>query len=511
MKKIIFVKPALEVDAVFDPIRSTIYLGIWYLASLLKEKGHQVWLLDEVSRNNGMEKRLLYQRKVVGSDITEVSLEKTPEEFQRQKMRDFQNLSSEEFVKKYSAFKDDGSICRNILRIGNSIEETLVKIKEIQPDFVGIPLIASANYLPAVRMGNAIKNEFPLVKIIFGGQHVSAEPARFLEENPWIDYLITGDAISVIDDIIEGKIAEKIVNGGFEVMKQFPFLDPSIIKDCEYDREPNYAFSSSGRKTVDYMFSKGCFRHCEFCMAGCQKGNHVTCIDYQKVDKQLEIFKESGIEEIIVQDDAFIFKPKTHLVEILRLMKKHGFYWQNNGGIDFELLDDFVTDQFIRYNKIGKGRITALYIPFNPRLWNKGQSAAESMVEKHRKNFENLKRLREEGKIFVFTSEIVGTPEQTMEILEHDITLHKDMIQKGYLDAVYTLVATLLPGTKWNTDNHEKIINEKDYPGYSLFTVHHKTKNITDPRTLEEIIIKRAKELNKVQKSYHWGSPFSNC
>lgn len=510
MKKVMFIKSALETDAVVDPIRSTIYLGIWYLASLLKEKGHKVWLLDEVSRNGGIEKIILFQRILKGNNIIENILSIAPAEFQRQKMLDFQKLSSEEFVKKYSAFRKDGSIVRNICRVGNSIEETLVKIREIQPDFVGIPLIASANYLPAIRMGKAIKKEFPAIKIIFGGQHVSARCEELLNENSWIDYLIVGDGIKVINNIIEGKIKERIVQGGFANMSEFPLLDPSIIAGCGYSNEPNYAFSSSGRKTVDYMFSKGCFRHCEFCVAGCQKGNHVTCIDYQRVDKQLQMFKASGFKEIVVQDDAFIFKPKNHLVKILGLMKKHGFWWQNNGGIDFELLDDFVTEQFIRYNKGGEGRITALYIPFNPRLWNKGQSAAESMAEKHRKNFANLKRLREEGGIFVFTSEIIGTPDQTVETLTHDIALHKKMIKEGYIDAVYTLVATLLPGTKWNEDNHQEIINEKDYPGYSLFTVHHRTLNIPDPRIIEKFFIERAKELNKVQKSYKWASAFPN-
>jgi radical SAM superfamily enzyme YgiQ (UPF0313 family) len=145
-------------------------------------------------------------------------------------------------------------------------------------------------------------------------------------------------------------------------MDKCPLLDPSIIAENNYPLEPTYAFSSSGRRTADYMFSKGCFRHCDFCMAGCQVGNHVTCIDYDQVEKQLQVFKQYGISEIIVQDDAFIFKAKSHLVRILGLMKKHGFYWQNNGGIDFELLDDFVTEKFIQYNREGKGKITALYV-----------------------------------------------------------------------------------------------------------------------------------------------------
>jgi hypothetical protein len=42
---------------------------------------------------------------------------------------------------------------------------------------------------------------------------------------------------------------------------------------------------------------------------------------------------------------------KEHLPKILSLMKKYGFHRQDNGGIDFEGMDDFVTDCLINYNK----------------------------------------------------------------------------------------------------------------------------------------------------------------
>lgn len=508
--KVVFVKPALETDATFDPIRTTVYLGIWYLASLLKEKGHEIHFLDEIVNDFHMGEQFLYQRTLINNSVMEKPLEISPREFQEKKMADFHTLDCKQFLERYSAFKNDGSIVRNILRTGNSIDTTLAKIERIKPDVVGIPLIASANYLPATKLGKAIKNAFPAIRVIFGGQHISAEHSWFLTENPWVDTLVTGDAITVINGVIEGNYLDKLVRGEFQTMDKFPLLDPSIISQCQYPLEPTYAYTSFGRRTSDFMFSKGCFRHCDFCMAGCQTGNHVTCIDYERIDEQLQIFKNYGIEELIVQDDAFIFKPKTHLVRVLGLMKKHGFYWQNNGGLDFELLDDFVTEQFIDYNRHGHGRITALYIPFNPRQWNKGQSAAESMTREHKDCYRNLKRLREEANIHVFTSEILGTPDHTIPIMEEDIDFHKMMVREGYLDAVYTLVATLLPGTKWNLENRHMIINERDFPGYSLFTVHHRTSNISDPRIIEEFIFRRAKELNGIQKSYPWGSAFPN-
>jgi len=48
-----------------------------------------------------------------------------------------------------------------MLHVGTPEEETLNMIGEMNPDFVGIPLIASANYLPATRLSKAVKENFP--------------------------------------------------------------------------------------------------------------------------------------------------------------------------------------------------------------------------------------------------------------------------------------------------------------------------------------------------------------
>ncbi|VVB77567.1 Ribosomal protein S12 methylthiotransferase RimO [uncultured archaeon] len=512
MKKIIFVKPALETDAVWDPIRTCSYLGMWYLASHLKSKGHDVTYLDEVVRNNGLSKRTLFKREIKGDNITETHLAQSYEEFSSQKMQDYHNLSPENFIEKYSAFSEEGKVSRTMVRTGNSLEDTLVEIEKINPDVVGIPLIATANYLPATRLAKAIKTKFPNIKVIFGGQHISAGPEAFIKENPYVDQIVTGDAISVIEDVIEGRRLEKIVHGGFRAMEEFPILDPSIIENTGYPIEPTYTYPTNGRKSVDFMFSKGCFRRCEFCVAGSQKGNHITATDYERLEEQLSELKKYGIEELVIQDDAFLRDPKHRkedLPKILGLMKKYGFYWQNNGGIEFEGLDDFVTEQLIKYNREGEGRVTSLYVPFNPRIWNKEQSAAKSMSSRYHENAENLKKLREEGGIYIFTSAIIGTPEQTEEAFNEELQTDKELIQHGYLDSALCLSATMLPGTRWYESNGHNIVNKKDYAGYSLFATHHKTENL-ESKDIERLMVTWTKSLDEIQKTYHWGTGFPN-
>lgn len=508
MSKIVFVKPELEADAVWDPIRTCSYLGIWFMASLLKSLGHQVWYLDEIVRDGGLKKRTLSRRTLRGSEVEEKSIAVSPEKFQIRKMADYHSLSTVDFVKKYSAFKENGVIERIIVRIGNPEEETLAKIVAINPDFVGIPLIATANYIPATSLARKIKERLPKTRIIFGGQHISAQPEEFLTKNPFVDHVVIGDAITVINKIVGGSITDKMVYGEFQEMSEYPLLDPTIIAEAGYPLEPTYTFPTSGRKSVDFMFSRGCFRRCSFCVAGCQK-THVSATDYRRLDEQLRIFKENGIQELVIQDDAFLWDRhhvKEHLPMIFSAMKKYGFYWQNNGGLDFEGLTDWVTDQIVAYNQSEESHCTALYIPFNPREWNKHESATGSMTRRYHANMENLKRLRQAG-IYVFTSTIIGTPEQTLETFGEELEIVHMMIKEGYLDAALPLSATMLPGTVWYQTNGHNIVNKRDFPGYSLFTTHHKTDHLSS-QEIEILMIRFLKELEDVQRVFPWGTAF---
>lgn len=513
MAKVMFIKPALEVDAIWDPVRTSPYLGMWYLASTLKEKGHEVKYLDEVVRDNGLNTRVLLERELQGNKVRQIPFPGSFESVQNIKRAEYLSLDPKDFAKKYTAFPSQNAedVRRIIARIGNSEEDTLRKVAETNPDVVGIPLIASANYITSTSLAKKIKEKFPKTRIIFGGQHISATTQEFLEENPYVDHIVSGDAVNVIDDIVEGRIASKIIYGGFQSMDKFPLLDPSILNETGYPSEPTHTFPTSGRKSVDFMFSKGCFRRCDFCVAGSQKGNYVTAEGYDLAAKQLDIFKANGIEELVLQDDAFLHDPKhrrEHLTKILSLMKERGLYWQNNGGVEFEAIDDFVTEKIARYNSEGEGRVTSLYIPFNPRTWNRDKSAAKTMSQRYHSNLDNLKRLREAG-IYVFTSTIIGTPDQSREAFEEELQTDKELIQAGYIDSALCLSATMLPGTKWYQENGHNIVNKHDYPGYSLFTTHHRTE-FMEPTEIEECMVKWLKELDPVQKTYSWQTTFYN-
>jgi tRNA A37 methylthiotransferase MiaB len=505
-KKIMLIKPAYETDAIWDTVRTSHPLGLWWIGSALKDRGHQVRILDETVRNGGLEKQVLFTRTIDGGKITDHYLDKTLRGFAEEKKNDFKAMIPEEFTEKYSAF-NSGTVKRTILRTGNPIEETLQQVGVMQPDYIGIPVFASCNYPSAMALAKAIKKEYAGCNIVMGGQHATALPQQILSSGA-VDYLITGDAVKSMAELVEGKSTGTLLHGGTARMEDFPLLDMELMAENTYPTKPTHAYDTTGRKSIDYMFSKGCFRDCEFCVAGL-KENALSTATLARIDEQIQAFKDMGISEIIVQDDALLFKPRQNLAEYLALMKNHGMHWQDNGGIEFESLTPYVMELFLKYQTFGNGRINSLYIPLNPRTGHSHGSVLEDLKVRFSKNFNHIRELRQAG-IYVCTSAIIGYPGQDLETMRQDIALHQSLVAQNYVDKSMTFVTSTLPGTALYQKHSAKIVNKNDWAAYSNFVPQSTTGQVSDIREVETLTVKRNQEMNKVQKSYSWGSAFAN-
>ena len=504
-KRIMLIKPAYETDAVWDTIRTSHPLGLWWISSALKERGHEVRLLDETVRGCGLEKRTMFRRETYGTESVDIPSECSYEDFQHQKMQDFNTLDPREFAKKYSSFEGD-KIVRNMVRTGIPLEKTLDEVGRMNPDFVGIPIFASCNYPAALTLARAVRSNFPDAKIVMGGQHATAQPIEVVTTGA--DYVVTGDAVSAMINLVEMGSDRKVIFGGVADIRNFPLLDMELMAENAYPLRPTHTYDTKGRRSVDYMFSKGCFRSCEFCVAG-EKENKVSTTNLEKIDEQLKRFADAGIEEIIVQDDAFLFKPEKNLRSYLALMKKYGFYWQDNGGIEFEGLTPAVIEMLMEYQTKGRGRINSLYVPLNPRKGALTGSALRDIQKRFADHFPHIRALRESG-IYVCTSEIIGYPGQSLDSMEEDVRFHQELVRNGYADKSMTFVTSTLPGTKLYRERNGFIVNPLDWAGYSNFVPQSVTDTVQNIQDIEWMTVIRNKEMNKVQVSYSWGSTFPN-
>lgn len=516
--KFIGITPAQENDVFCNPIRMSPNLGLWYLLSKLRTEGYYVRWLDETARKGGRQRHTLCHRTIKlarkPGEVEQVYEQKLTDNLAdliQREQQDFEQLSPAEFVAKYSAFRAPGKIDRTVVRTGVPVEETLAEIeKELVsggPIVIGIPLPAIANYVSAMTLGKSIKGAFGShAKVIYGGQTISVLPGQILKENPWIDLLVCGDAVSTIEHAIHVALdgsTKIVVNecGRQEDITTYPLLDPSLLEENEYPLRPNHTYDTDGRKWVDFMLSKGCGLSCEFCGQSNipKKEKKYSALPLDTLERQLKLFKQAGITELVIQDDELLTNKL--LSQAVALLKKHGFYWQNNGGIEYEKLNSKDVDQWCEYNRSGEGRVTSLYIPFNPREWNEGKSAAVTQTDRYPYRVELLRQLRE-AEVYVFSSEIIAQPTEPREVEGEDTT--------RYINQALTFSATVLPGTKWWWKHQSLIVSTTDHVGFSLFATHHRTYHIEDPREIERWVVERNKALNSVQGAYAWDSAFPN-
>lgn len=498
MAKIMLIKPPMYADAVFDPIRTAQPLGLWYIGSYLKEKGHNVSIVDSVSQ--GINNRLL------------INSRKNYQQFLEDKVNDLNILTEEEFVSKYSPHNEGEEVSRTVVRIGLSNDDILKRIKNENPESIGISLFATCNHLSGIDLAKQIKKRFPRIKIIAGGAHATDMSKRVLNDSEGsIDYCVRGDGQFVMEELVNGKIPQTgvaffdngkfIDNGEYRrlCMNDFSLLDPKLLENIVMPTPASHTFDTKNRKYVDIMFSRGCSKKCEYCVAG-SKNYQYNGMSLDKVEEQLKLLKNSGFEELIFQDDDLL-RDQNHFIEVLELVKQYEFKWQDNGGIAIENLNQTVANAILE-----NGNCNSLYVPVNPRNY-KVHRAAGIATNRYHENIDQLKRLRNNG-IYVYTSGIFGNDVQTKEDTDSEIEVYKTLIKEGYVDQALVFAVSHLPGTKNNLLFNKDIVNPDDWFGYSIFVPHARTKTMSI-YDVEVAIVKANKEFNKLQRrTGSWGSAF---
>lgn len=86
----------------------------------------------------------------------------------------------------------DQCILKNDLYVrGLSDENEILKhVEEFQPDIVGVTCNFSAYSQDTFEIVKLIKNAYSNVIIVLGGNHVTMEAPKVLEEHPYVDFIV---------------------------------------------------------------------------------------------------------------------------------------------------------------------------------------------------------------------------------------------------------------------------------------------------------------------------------
>ncbi len=193
------------------------------------------------------------------------------------------------------------------------------------PQFVGFTTTTSS-FPDAVRIAAHIKKNYPRIKTIFGGVHLSAVPERIMREYRQIDYGVVGEgeepllaimesngaALDGVPGVLYRNAGEVVVNDLAKTrfdLDTLPF--PAYEKLHGFPNEyPLPIFNYPKAPGTSVVSSRGCYYQCSYC----DRSVFGQSFRYNSPDYMIDLMrylkKRFRIRHVNFYDDLFTFKRK---------------------------------------------------------------------------------------------------------------------------------------------------------------------------------------------------------
>jgi len=220
-----------------------------------------------------------------------------------------------------------------------SVDEFKARIKEINPDYVGISLLTS-EYANTINVtADAVKELNPETVVIAGGVHVTIEYKRVME-NANIEFAVRGEGEYVLQELIRylnddsNPFPEKGIvyrqDGELKIQQQtfiedlsaLPWPDYSYVKFEDYlnTGARNGPLRAPEYPSLRTLVTRGCPVGCSFCQVEFISGRKVRTRDPEDIVAEfLHIKEKYGIKSIMFDDDNISFQRKFYM-KLLTLM-----------------------------------------------------------------------------------------------------------------------------------------------------------------------------------------------
>ncbi|MGB4748304.1 MAG: radical SAM protein [Bacillota bacterium] len=165
-------------------------------------------------------------------------------------------------------------------------------------------------------------------KVILGGMHASVLPEEAAQH---ADQVVVGEAETVILDVVEGRITDKIVYADYlKNLDDAPFPDYSILKTpCS---------------AANVLTTRGCPFRCSFCTTS-RMFHPYRERSIDSVMEELRYYKEQGFEYMNFQDDNFTANKErakeicSRMIEEDLVFRETFFFGRTDMADDEELLE----------------------------------------------------------------------------------------------------------------------------------------------------------------------------
>ena len=362
---------------------------------------------------------------------------------------------------------------------GLNPKEIAEKVKEYNPDVVGISVLFSMTVSEVFKMCKEIKKVLPNLPILLGGQHPSGVPMDCMKR-PYIDYIITGEAeLTMLRfmDALNGKIKfEEVPNLYFKdknsniintnkINKVRPMIEgrgweyyarkessvPEKLDDLPYPAwhlfnmegywKSNVRTGGGNPKTNRYavmLSTRGCPHTCNFCTSPLASGYKAyrkrsnECV-LKEIKWLVDTYQVGEIQ--FVEDNFFVSKKRAKSLMIDLAREFPDLYFQSTGGTEVNALDDEMIELMAKSNfyhailaiESGDPDVQASSVDKNVKL-----DRVPHVIEKLKKHNIEIKALY-----------MIGFPGETRAQVQKTVDLALNL---GVLDFNLSIV-TPLPGT----------------------------------------------------------------
>lgn len=317
-------------------------------------------------------------------------------------------------------------------------------LKEIQPNYL-VANIATPTFQSDMAAVKLAKEILPNVCTIVKGAPFLTYNTNTIYENPFVDYVIIGEAELTLKDILDGvpnseilgicyrenfqpvKTEKRPFNENLDVL---PFPARHLVDNSIYKRPDN------GKVQAVVKVARGCPFHCFFCLATPVSGAKVRKRSPENIVAELkECVEKYNIKNFLFWSDIFNFDREWTL-ELCQKIIDSGLKitWSSNTRAD--TMDDEMAKMMYKSGC----RLVSIGV----------ESGSQKMLDNIGKkitldDIRNTVRILKKNKIKIYNYFVIGLPWETEETVEETIKFAIEL-DSNFI-SFYT--ATPLPGTKY--------------------------------------------------------------
>lgn len=304
------------------------------------------------------------------------------------------------------------------MSLGYKKKDLIEIIKSFKPELIGITCIT---YMinNTYDLVSWLKREFPDIKIVMGGPHVSSIKDKVIKDCPELDFAVTGEGEHVLIELCSGVDLKNIIGLVYKENNQVKFTGSrKFIENLDslgFPRYDGFELDRYGYKMIGIVTSRGCPYSCIYCSCNVI-GKTIRFRSPESILNEIKYWYDLGYREFGIQEDNPTFD-RNRMLEICKLLQKE----------DLEGLK-LMCGNGVRADRVDKELLIEMKKAGFKRLAFGVESGSDKVLKSIKKGstVEVMDRAIKEASelgFFVSLFFLIGAPGETVEDVKKSISL----------------------------------------------------------------------------------------